>query len=189
MGQHLSGLRADGTQLGRRLAALPGPALLVSNRGCGSGLRRVAHGKLSVTGNGGTSGRPLGVVPTLEELLADPARATQLAAEATEAMLAEVHARQGRLYTVEGALLSRLFALRAVARPAPDQDRAVGIEGAAVIIGMKLNTLRRREKWRQLGGYRDMDGRVKFTLAGLQRHLARKSGGRPGATTAMWAGG
>ena len=43
------------------------------------------------------------------------------------------------------------------------------------MLGMKRGTLYR--KWRALGiGYRDADGRVKFTRATLHRYIARRGG-------------
>lgn len=116
---------------------------------------------------------PLAPVPSLEELGANPTRATQLPVEVTETLLAEVHARQGQLHIVAGALLGRLLVLRPAGRLSFDEDRAVGIEEAAAITGMKPATLRRREKWQQLGGYRDLDGHIKFSWRKLQRRVAR----------------
>jgi hypothetical protein len=39
---------------------------------------------------------------------------------------------------------------------------------------MKISTLYR--KWHVIGGYRDVDGRVKFTRVALRRYLTRKGG-------------
>jgi hypothetical protein len=62
-----------------------------------------------------------------------------------------------------------------VAVRTPDHDRAVGLTEASQRLGIKRRTLERRAKWRQLGGYRDIDGHIKFRLIDLHRHLARRS--------------
>jgi hypothetical protein len=61
------------------------------------------------------------------------------------------------------------------AAPAAEDDRAVNLTGASQLLAIKRRTLERAAKWRQLGGYRDIDGHIKFRLADLRRHLARRS--------------
>jgi len=56
-----------------------------------------------------------------------------------------------------------------------DHDRAVSLTEASQLLGIKRRTLERPAKWRQVGGYRDIDGRIKFRLIDLRRHLARRS--------------
>jgi len=63
----------------------------------------------------------------------------------------------------------------AVAVRAPDHDRAVSLTEASQLLDIKRRTLERPAKWRQLGGYRDIDGHIKFRLVDLRRHLARRS--------------
>jgi hypothetical protein len=111
----------------------------------------------------------LATVPSLDEIAADPARASALPAQAVEALLAASHMAQG-------ALLGRLLALRAPTSEGSSVDHeAVGIEQAAKVLGMRLSTLYR--KWRALGiGYKDTDGHVKFTRVALRRYIARKGG-------------
>lgn len=110
-------------------------------------------------------------LPTLEELAATPTLVAELAPAVVEALLTRAH-------VVQSVLLGRLLALRAA--PAANRgttagDGAVGLEEAAQVLGMRRSTLYR--KWRALGiGYRDVDGRVKFTRATLHRYLARKGG-------------
>jgi len=60
----------------------------------------------------------------------------------------------------------------------PANDRAVSLNEASQLLAMKRRTLERPAKWRQLGGYRDIDGHIKFRLADLRRHLARQSSRR-----------
>src|SRR5216683_6599747 len=62
-----------------------------------------------------------------------------------------------------------------VAGRAPDQDRAIGLAEASELLDIKPRTLERPSKWRQLGGYRDIDGHIKFRLLDLRRHVARRS--------------
>jgi hypothetical protein len=59
---------------------------------------------------------------------------------------------------------------------ADDLDRAIGLAEAAHILGMEKRTLERRPMWQRLAGYKDVDGRVKFRLADLRRHIRRRSG-------------
>jgi len=54
-----------------------------------------------------------------------------------------------------------------------DSDRAIGLAEASTFLDMKRRTLER--KWQQLGGYRDIDGHIKFRLSVLRRHVARRS--------------
>jgi len=118
---------------------------------------------------------------TLDQLAADPAKATTLPMEVVEALLAECHALQGRYHVVEGALLARLVAARAQGNIRPEAPRGqplvVGMDGAAKILGMSKSTL--EKKWRGLGmgAYRDpADGRVKFPLDQLQAYIRRRQG-------------
>lgn len=62
-----------------------------------------------------------------------------------------------------------------VAVRSPDHDRAVSLTEASQLLDIKRRTLERPAKWRQLGGYRDIDGHIKFRLIDLRRHLARRS--------------
>jgi|SRR5712692_1681191 len=109
------------------------------------------------------------VVPTLEALADDPTRAWTLPSHIKRQLL-------GRCMVVHGALVAALVAeLPADAPHADKADRAVGLDEAAAILGMKQNTL--YKKWRDLGlGYRDADGRVKFSRETLQRYIHRKAG-------------
>ena len=65
-----------------------------------------------------------------------------------------------------------------IALRAPDHDRAVSLTEASQLLDIKRRTLERPSKWRQLGGYRDIDGHIKFRLLDLHRHLGRRSTSR-----------
>ena len=113
--------------------------------------------------------RPL---PSLDELVANPGLVSQLPLEAVEQLLVG-----SQLAGV--ALFGRLLALRASPDPAGAEETApngaIGLEEAAHYLGMKESTL--YKKWRALGiGYRDADGRVKFTRAALHTYLLRRGG-------------
>ena len=108
-------------------------------------------------------------VPRLDELAQDP----KLADGLPRSVLVDVLRIVGHLQVeLDARLRGDAESLRLVGRE-PEEDCAVGLEEAAKILGMKRGTLYR--KWRGLGvGYRDADGRVKFTRSALQRYLARK---------------
>ena len=112
--------------------------------------------------------RPV-LVPTLEELAADPTRAQTLSSQLKRQLLA-------RCMVAHAALVAALVTEpEADASDSHDADRAVGRDEAAAILGMKPNTLYR--KWRALGlGYRDADGHVKFSNETLQHYIHRKAG-------------
>jgi hypothetical protein len=55
--------------------------------------------------------------------------------------------------------------------PAECDDRAVGLDEACALLGMDRSYLERRPNWARLGGYKDADRRVKFTLSALRAHL------------------
>ena len=114
---------------------------------------------------------PLTPVPSLDELAREPEK---VATVLTDALLSYLR-RVRTLETILEEERDRRL-LQASGSVSPIAAGAVGVAEAAAIIGMKTNTLRRREKWQQVGGYRDADGRIKFTRAGLHRYLARRGG-------------
>jgi hypothetical protein len=59
---------------------------------------------------------------------------------------------------------------------AHEPDRAIGLDEAARILGMERRTLERKPMWQRLAGYKDVDGRVKFRVVDLHRHIRRRSG-------------
>ncbi len=113
-----------------------------------------------------------GPVPPLEAVMAEPTLVGRLPrpvaieyCRVTKRLVADLEAHIG---TTDPA----------IADSAIDQDRAVGLTEASEILGMKRRTLERQSTWQQLGGYRDVDGHIKFRLVRLHRHLARRSTGR-----------
>jgi len=108
-------------------------------------------------------------MPRLDELAQDP----KLADGLPRAVLVDVFRIVGHLHVeLDARLRGDAESLRLAGREA-EQDCAVGLAEAAKILGMRPGTLYR--KWRGLGlGYRDADGRVKFTRSSLQRYIARK---------------
>ena len=61
--------------------------------------------------------------------------------------------------------------MTAAQAPRPSPDRAVGLEEAAGMLGMSKAWLQRKANWERVGGYRDADRRIKFSLATLQDHI------------------
>ncbi len=120
-----------------------------------------------------TSERSLAAIPTLDELAANPVLAAHLSHSVVERLLLGA-------ILVQGALFSRLLVLHTDPKPsssadAASENSAVGLGEAARTLGMKPSTL--YKKWRALEiGYRDADGRVKFTRSSLHRYLLRKGG-------------
>ncbi len=111
---------------------------------------------------------PLAPLPSLDELARKPEKVAGLPAAAVRALY-PVAVR------LEAELRSRLLVASREADASPSDDRALALEEAAGVLGMKPGTLYR--KWRALGvGYKDADGHVKFTQAALERYLKRRGG-------------
>jgi hypothetical protein len=127
-------------------------------------------------------GRPLrlaalAAVPSLPEVVADPMLVDQLPRRTA----IEYQRVVRRLDADLGARIAiGTDAGAEVGRTPEDPDRAVGLDEAAHVLGMEKRTLERKPTWQRLAGYKDVDGRVKFRLADLRRHIARRSanGGR-----------
>ncbi len=112
----------------------------------------------------------LAAVPSLDALAQDPAAFDSL----PPAVQAE------RLEAVEvlaAHLRARTLTARAQAEPAQAAvpDRAVRIEEAEGLLCMSHDYVARH--WKKLGGFKDVDGHVKFSLATIRQHVCR--GGRP----------
>jgi hypothetical protein len=117
-----------------------------------------------------TEPRPLASVPSLDELAEQPGAFDSLPPLAQAALLERVEVLAARLRV-------KLLAARTVAGPAPAAtlDRAVGLEEASGLLGLSRDFLYRR--WKKLGGYKDDDGRVRFTMSTIQcrlQHRARR---------------
>ena len=108
-----------------------------------------------------------GSVPSLPDVLADPALARHLprpvAIEYRRAMKRLDADLEARIASIEPADVTNPL----------ETDRAIGLAEASTFLDMKRRTLER--KWQLLGGYRDIDGHIKFRLAVLRRHVARRS--------------
>ena len=109
----------------------------------------------------------LGPVPSLQAVMADPSLVRDLPRPAA------IEYRRA-LKRLDADLEARIASTEPAeaANPA-DSDRAIGLTEASTFLDMKRRTLER--KWRQLGGYRDVDGHIKFRLGVLRRHVARRS--------------
>jgi hypothetical protein len=106
-------------------------------------------------------------IPSFDQLAADPDQAQDLPTEVARALLLQ-------LAPLQEALRLRALNAATVGNDMPE-DRALGLQEAARVLGMKPGTLYR--KWRSLGlGYKDADGHVKFTREALERYIARRAG-------------
>jgi hypothetical protein len=113
------------------------------------------------------------LVPSLDALAEQPEAFDSLPPMAQAALLERVEVLAARLRV-------RLLAARATGlAPAPEPDRAVGLEEASGLLGLSRDFLYRH--WKTLGGYKDADGRVRFTMSAIQRRLERQArrGGGP----------
>jgi hypothetical protein len=104
--------------------------------------------------------------PTLDELAHDPTMAARLPAETRS------------LVTLQClAIIGACAVAVPESEPAPavDPDRVLGVEEAAVALGMSKAFLYRQ--WPKLDlGYKDADGHVKFPLAKIRRHIRSRAG-------------
>jgi len=56
----------------------------------------------------------------------------------------------------------------------PEPDRAVAVGEAMRLLGMTKDYIHRN--WKKLGGRKDVDGRIKFALSALRRHVGTRPG-------------
>jgi hypothetical protein len=110
----------------------------------------------------------MSAIPSLDSLSADPASFNLLPPDAQNAAYAQVAA-------LEAALRAKILT-RGRAGPPPNNepDRAVRIEEAMPLLGMTKDYLYRH--WEKLGGYRDDDGHVKFSMSTIQRRVQKAHG-------------
>lgn len=102
--------------------------------------------------------------PTLDQLAQDPRLFDALPPATQGALFEQVEVLAAHLR----ALMLTQRANRAEPREiAP--DRAILFEEALHLLGMHKDYLYRH--WRKLGGYKDVDGHIKFTMGAIQRHL------------------
>jgi hypothetical protein len=67
--------------------------------------------------------------------------------------------------------LAAVYADLAAQEPAPQPDRVVGIDEAAQRLGMERSWLERRANWKRVGGFKDADRHVKFSMAALEAYI------------------
>lgn len=113
----------------------------------------------------------LTLLPTLDQLTADPGHLNRLPLT----VLVDLRGRVDHLR----AELDRAITLRLARHDgeAPAEgDRALTIEEAAQLLHTSKDTLYR--KWRKLPfAYKDpVDGHIKFSFLGLQKHLRQRQG-------------
>ena len=112
--------------------------------------------------------RPV-VVPSLDELDANPALFDDLPRPAQEAVYEQVAVLEARLRAKWMAQHGQH------PRPSGAPERVVKIEEAAERLGMTQDFLYRRWRKLDLGAYRDDDRHLKFPLSGIERHIQRKA--------------
>jgi hypothetical protein len=110
--------------------------------------------------------RPSSPLPSLAAVQANPDLLAQLPVEG----LIELRRQVGALaLEFEAAITHRLAENHHGAARQAEPDRAVRLDEACTLLGMGRDYLYRH--WPKLGGYRDDDGHVKFSLSTIQRHL------------------
>jgi hypothetical protein len=105
--------------------------------------------------------------PSLDALERDPGALTAL-------LPAERLATLERVEVLAARLRVRVLASQgngAAPPPAPAGERAVRLREAANLLGMSRDSLHRKWRGIPLGGYVDVDGRVKFPLAKLTHYI------------------
>jgi hypothetical protein len=110
---------------------------------------------------------PIAAVPTLAQVVQDPARLERLPLTA----LLELQRQLGHLSVDVNAAITRRMALHTTPSGVPP-ERVMLIEEAAARLGMTKDYLYRN--WLKLGGYKDDDGHVKFPLSAIERHVSRR---------------
>jgi hypothetical protein len=137
------------------------------------GSRRTGRGVGEYAGEGDVPGAIPGTVPSLPDVVVDPTLVERLPRRtaieyrrAIRRLDADLSARVAMATDFE----------QHVDRRAHEPDRAIGLDEAARILGMEKRTLERKPMWQRLAGYKDVDGRVKFRLVDLHRHIRRRSG-------------
>ena len=108
--------------------------------------------------------------PDLTALLADPARAAEVPADAIPALLAQLAAEQARLSALETALAARLA--QAAPTNGPHQDQLLTIEEAATKLGTTRDWLRRHPDLPFV--VRFSPGQVRYSAKGIERFIAMR---------------
>ena len=109
----------------------------------------------------------------LASLLADPARAAEVPADAIPALLAQLAAEQARLSALETVLAARL----AEAAPnGPPADQLLTVEEAAAKLGTTRDWLRRHPHLPFV--VRLSPGQVRYSAKGIERFIAMRMASR-----------
>jgi hypothetical protein len=111
-------------------------------------------------------------IPALESVQANPDLIERLPSEVIAALYSQAA-------SVEAILRARLLALNAVGQGQPmsiESERALHIEEAARLLNTSADSLYR--KWPKLPfAYKDpLDGKIKFSLRGIERYIASRAG-------------
>jgi hypothetical protein len=110
----------------------------------------------------------LAPLPSLDQLAAQPEAFDSLPPVAQAALLERAEVLAARLRV---KLLAARISAESARSAAP--DRAVGLEEASGMLGLSRDFLYRH--WKKLGGYKDDDGRVRFTMSTIQRRLQHQA--------------
>jgi hypothetical protein len=104
----------------------------------------------------------------LSDLLSDPQSVSALTPEEARALLAQI-------VTLAAPVIARLIVEEPVpvSPPVPGPDQLVRLKEAATLLGMRPARLHRNQRWRDYGGFPDLNdnGKIKFHLSDLQRHV------------------
>ena len=111
--------------------------------------------------------RSVSAIPPLDAMLADPSLFDSLPHQAQDAVY-------GQIVVAEAEFRAKLLTRRdrVDERASAGSDRAVRLREAVTLLGMTKDFLYRH--WETLGGYRDLDGHIKFSLSTIQRHIQGK---------------
>jgi len=107
-------------------------------------------------------------------LLADPARAAEVPADAIPALLAQLAAEQARVSALETALAARLA--EAAGTNGPPADQLLTVEEAAAKLGTTRDWLRRHPHLPFV--VRLSPGQVRYSAKGIERFIATRMGPR-----------
>ena len=112
--------------------------------------------------------------PDLTALLADPARAAEVPADAIPALLAQLAAEQARVSALETALAARLA--EAAGTNGPPADQLLTVEEAAAKLGTTRDWLRRHPHLPFV--VRLSPGQVRYSAKGIERFIATRMASR-----------
>jgi hypothetical protein len=118
----------------------------------------------------GDQAAPIALVPSLDELAADPARADGLEEEAAMALLA-------RCAVAQSALVGHLLRRPGVTKVVPDgqeEDRLLDVDETAKRLGTSAHYIYRH--WRKLPFTVRIGSRLRFSARGMDRFIRARQG-------------